>query len=175
MPAEFAVSAETFFPIKGHVSMVYEYTTSDQDKSEIVEVVFDAVNHNSGEVAVSARVSRPSDSTSVPTSFLAKRTALGVFSYDFIRRSNRMEFPSDLQPGAEWNSNVGIERIETLRGWVVVPAGKFTSCLKVVTRIGGGDLGTAVRYYAPGAGLVFEEIRAEDVQSQLRLVSITRN
>lgn len=167
------ISSEGYFPIQERVTMVYEFTTSDQEGSELFEISFDQVNQSASETLALAKVHRLA-SKDTPTSFFTKRNGKGVFSYDFIQGSDRMEFPAMVFRGATWNSNVGIELVETLRGWVDVPAGKFTKCLKIVTQIGGGDQGTAVRYYAPGVGLVYEEVRAEDVQSQLRLVSVTK-
>ena len=35
----------------------------------------------------------------------------------------------------------------------------------------GGDAGSAERYYAPGVGLVYEQITAEESQQTLKLVS----
>jgi hypothetical protein len=43
--------------------------------------------------------------------------------------------------------------------------------MKVTTKIGGGDAGSAERYYAPGIGLVYEEVRGEDVQETIKLIS----
>jgi len=52
-----------------------------------------------------------------------------------------------------------------------VPAGAYNGCLKITTRLSGGDAGSAERYYAPGVGLVYERINSEDRQETLKLTS----
>ena len=167
-----AAEPKNYFPFDSSLVLVYSYTTSEQAVAETIELTFENISLTPkermgvGRLAISGKIR--------PDSFRVRQTEQGIFAFDYANGRERMEFPFPIKENARWESSVGIESIATLRGWVIVPAGKFYGVLKVVTSLGGGDLGTATRYYAPGVGLVYEEILAEDKHDVLKLVAVRR-
>jgi hypothetical protein len=70
-----------------------------------------------------------------------------------------------------WNEGSDRSRVAALNAKVTVPAGAYNGCLKISTRLNGGEAGTAERYYAPGVGLVYEQVISEDRQDTIKLTA----
>jgi len=161
-----------FFPIKQGRKLVYEYTTSESDGKDTVVVEFTGTSLSADGETATARVTVESKSAIKPVVFNVAKKAGGVFSYDFIGGENRKDFPFPLSIGAKWQSEAGDEQVVSFSSRIKVPAGNFYNCLKVSVALGGGDAGSASRFYAPGVGLVYENVSGEGVNSRLKLVSV---
>jgi len=96
-----------------------------------------------------------------------------VVSQNGIVTGGRKEFPLPPKKGCAWNESPDICEITSISEKVRVGAGDFEGCMKVETKISGGDGGRSARYYAPGTGLVLEEYYGEDATMRLTLTEKT--
>ncbi len=161
--------AAEYLPIHRRAVLEYEYTSSEFLDPKMVRIEYLSYSEADKTAAVNMIVfnkSRPKVSnfriTASPDGFRASDSPL---------YGPRLEIPLPLANNRSWNDGPDHNRVAALDAKVSVPAGAFSGCLRISTSLSGGDAGSAERYYAPGIGLVYERIIAEDRQETLKLVS----
>ena len=161
--------AEEYLPIRRKVVYTYEYTSSDFQGSKVLTVEYLEYSEKDNSVKVTMATfnhNKPKLDT-----FVLSSTPAGIHALNSPLAGSRLEIPSPAAYNAAWDEGTDRSRIAGVNSKISVPAGSFTNCLKISTRLGGGDAGTAERYYAPGVGLLFEQILAEDKQETIKLIS----
>jgi hypothetical protein len=161
--------AAEYLPLNKKAVYEYEYTSSEFTGVKAVRVEFMAYSETSKTVQVNMIIfnkTKPKVSNFVITS-----DASGIRSSDSPLAGPRLEIPFPLVYNQVWNEGYDRNRVAALNAKIAVPAGTYNGCLKIVSKLGGGDAGSADRYYAPGVGLVYEQITAEESQQTLKLVS----
>jgi hypothetical protein len=161
--------AADYLPLNKRAIYEYEYTSSEFAETKTIRVEYTEYSESARSVKVNMVIlnrSKPKVS-----SFVMTAGPSGVSASDSPISGPRLEIPFPLAYNQVWNDGAGRNRVAALNARVTVPAGTYNACLKIVTKLGGGDAGAAERYYAPGIGLVSEQINAEDGQHSIRLVS----
>ena len=163
-----------YLPIQVRMVYEYEYTSSEFLGSKRVTVEYKGY----------------SEKDSLTNASITYYNKNGVKNYEFQIKVNpnglsvsdtilagvaRIEIPFPLFKGKEWTENSDKNRVSTFSAKTSLPAGNFAGCLRITTKLGGGDAGSAERIYAPGIGLVSETITAEDKQESLKLISFSTN
>ncbi len=165
--------ASAYFPMNKGMKLKYEYTSSEFDDAKIVVIEIIEVSARNEEVYAKVRMTPNLGGRTASRFYTITRTPKGIFSGETIIMGPRKEFPIPLKVGRQWTEGSNLNRISSLKSKVKisVPAGDFPGCLRVVTKIDGGDGGSAIRFYYPGVGLVYEEYNGEDRQDAIRLIS----
>lgn len=166
------MSKRDYFPLKSRTRYEYEFTSSEFDGKATVYIDIISVKKNKKSEIADARMTfilRDSHTTE----FKIKKDGKWVITTDGIVIGGRKEFPLPPKEGITWDEYPDFNEIVSLTDKVSIKAGKFSNCLKVLTKIAGGDAGMATRYYAPGVGLVMEDYNAEDKVCFVELVSVS--
>ncbi|HAT71453.1 MAG TPA: hypothetical protein DCS63_01380 [Elusimicrobia bacterium] len=161
--------AADYLPLDKRFVYEYEYTSSEFAGAKTIRLEYMEYSETARSVKVNMIVfnkTKPRVSDFVMTAGDA-----GIRSSDSPLAGPRLEIPFPLVYNQTWNEGSDRNRVAALNAKVSVPAGVYSGCLKITTRLGGGDAGAAERYYAPGVGLVYEQVTAEDSQQTIKLVS----
>lgn len=161
--------ADQYLPISRRAVLEYEYTSSEFTAPKTIRVEYLSYSEKDRTAAVNMIIFNKSKPRVV--NFVITADAQGVRASDSPIYGPRLEFPLPLTYNSVWNEGADRHRVAALNAKVTVPAGAYNGCLKITTRLSGGDAGSAERYYAPGVGLVYEKINSEDRQETLKLVS----
>jgi len=161
-----------YLPIFNRVVYEYEYTSSEFIGNKKVVVEFKGYSEKDSLTNVTITYYNKKGTKIVD--YTIKISPSGLISSDSILGGSRIELPIPLFKDKQWTENSNNNRITSINAKVQTQAGTFLNCLKVYTRIGGGDAGSAERYYAPGIGLVMENVNAEDKQESIKLVSFKK-
>lgn len=165
--------ASAYFPMNKGMKLRYEYSSSEFDDTKIVVIEIVEVSARDEEVYARVRMTPNLGGRTAVSFYTITRNPKGVFSGETIITGPRKEFPIPLKVGRRWTEGPNLNRVSSLISKVSVPAGNFTNCLRVVTKIDGGDGGSAIRFYYPGVGLVYEEYNGEERQDAIRLISFS--
>lgn len=163
-----------YMPLKENRTLIYSYESSENEHAQRIEVKYvnvKKVNADYTSADIEVKVIPARKKASKFTFSISKGKKL-VKGFNFVGGNTRTEFVLPLEKGATWKGSNGEDLVASLLGRVNVPAGSFTACLKITTKIHGGDGGSATRYYANNIGLVYEEINAEDSHSVLKLIEV---
>lgn len=158
-----------YLPITVKAVYEYEYTSSEFQGSKKVVVEYNGYSEKDS--LTYASITYYNKNGQRTYDYTIKIANNGIVVSDTILAGPRIEIPFPLFKGKEWTENADKNRVSTFSAKTSVPAGNFENCLKIVTKIGGGDAGVAERYYAANIGLVLESVNAEDKQEALKLVS----
>lgn len=159
-----------YLPLAREAVYEYDYTSSEFPGSKVIRVEYHNYSENDNAVyGTMAVFSRPAGNRA--GGYAVYANAAGVYASDSPLGGKRLEFPLPAAVGRTWTEGSDTHKITTLTGKVSVPAGSYAGCLGILARLGGGDAGTSERFYAPGIGLVYESVTAEDVQETIKLVS----
>ncbi len=164
-----ALPKSDYFPLDKHLVLVYEYTSSEFPGAKTIRV--EQLRYFPKDDAATFMRTTYYDGASYNEVYGVHANQSGVYSVNGLLGGDRMEFSLPERVGSAWSKDSDGSRIESLSAGVGVPAGDFSNCLKVTTELGGGDAGVSERYYAPGIGLVYENVAGEAVQKTLKLVS----
>lgn len=158
-----------YFPIKKNIKLEYEYTSSEflGKKRVIIEISEYSEKDNSAKAKMIIFKGNRYESTD----YNIYITESGILATDSILDGKRTEIAFPVKLGKVWTEGRNKNRISSLNAKITVPAGELTNCIKIITKIADGDAGSAVRYYAPGIGLVYEEVKGEDVQETIKLLN----
>ena len=161
--------AADYLPLKQRAVFEYEYTSSEFTGSKVIRVEYMSYS----EADRTAQVNMVIFNRTKPrvVNYVMTSDASGVRSSDSPLYGPRLEIPFPLQYNSVWNEGPDRSRVAALNAKITVPAGTYNGCLKVLTRLSDGDAGAAVRYYAPGVGLVYEQINSEEKQETISLTS----
>ncbi len=161
-----------YLPISVKAVYEYEYTSSEFQGAK--KVVVEYKGYSEKDSLTAASITYYNRNGQKTYDFTIKIANNGLIVSDTILAGARVEIPFPLFKGKEWTENADKNRVSTFSAKASVPAGSFENCLKIITKIGGGDAGVAERYYAPNVGLVLESVNAEDKQETLKLVSFSK-
>ncbi|OIO01778.1 MAG: hypothetical protein COX65_05195 [Elusimicrobia bacterium CG_4_10_14_0_2_um_filter_56_8] len=161
--------AADYLPLNKRTVIEYEYASSEFPGVKTIRMEY----LDYSEKDQSARVNMIIFSRNKPqvANFILASGKDGVRSTDSPLYGPRLEIPYPLVYNAVWNEGPDRNRVAALNAKITVPAGTYNGCLKITTRLNGGDSGAGERYYAPGIGLVYEQIISEDRQETLKLTS----
>ena len=161
--------AEDYLPLNKKAVYEYEYTSSEFPGSKVIRVEFLAWSDSDKSASVNMIIfnkTKPKVSN-----FSIAATPSGIRASDSPLYGPRVEIPMPLAYNMTWNEGSDRSRVAALNAKITVPAGTYNGCLKITTRLNGGEAGSAERDYAPGVGLVFEQIISEDRQDTIKLTS----
>ncbi len=162
-----------YFPLKAMMRYEYEFKSSEFDGVATVFIdILKVSKKGKTETAHARMIFRLRDENIVE--FKIKKDNKWVITTDGITVGGRKEFPLPPSEGKRWNEPPDYNEIISMTDKVSVKAGRFSNCLKVMTKISGGDAGIAFRYYAPGVGYILEDWKGEDKHMYAELVSIKK-
>lgn len=161
--------AEEYLPIHKQAVLEYEYTSSEFTAAKAVRVEY--MSYSEKDKAASVNMIIFNKTKPKVSNFTVAADPYGIRSSDSPLYGPRVEIPLPLAYNTVWNEGADHNRVAAMNAEIAVPAGVYKGCLKIVTRLSGGDAGSALRYYAPGIGLVYERIISEDRQETLKLTS----
>lgn len=164
-----ALSKSDYFPLNKRLVLVYRYTSSEFSGAKTIRV--EQLRYFPKDNAATFMRTTYYNGTSYNEVYGAHANQSGVYSVNGLLGGDRMEFSLPERVGSTWRKDSNGSTIESLSARVGVPAGDFSNCLKVTTELGGGDAGISERYYAPGIGLVYENVAGEAARETLKLVS----
>lgn len=160
-----------YYPLIQGYLLRYQHTSTEFDGTETVEIVLTEVLTREKLTTATAVLSRRGGGRAGTETFRIRRTAGKLFSEGGVLGLARLEFPVPPRPGARWTMPPDLHEVAALDCVIEVPAGKFRDCLRVNVLLAGGDGGSAIRYYAPGVGYVYEEYADENWGARIRLIS----
>lgn len=160
-----------YFPLIVGLRWNYQHTSTEFDGIESVEIEIQDVQGFREDVLAAALIRRRRMGQETSKSYRIKKTAKEVSSDSGVLGWGRKEFPLPPVPGKTWIEEPDRHEIASLDSEIQVPAGHYIRCLRVNTLLAGGDGGSALRYYAPGVGYVYEEYSSETSGSRVSLSS----
>lgn len=163
-------SATEFFPMIKNRIYEYEYTSSEFLGTRRLTIEY--LEYSEKENYLTARLTAYNRTTPWVEDYSVHFKGDGLYATSSPLGGPRLEVPLPLYQNRSWSEGSFYNRVTSLRYRTSVPAGDFEGCLKILSKIGGGDAGSAYRIYAPGVGLVEEALSAEDRQDHIRLVAI---
>jgi hypothetical protein len=161
--------AEQYLPLHQQAVLEYEYTSSEFTGAKSIRLEYMSYSDKDKSAAVNMIIfnrTKPRVSN-----FVVTVAPDGIRSSDSPVYGPRLEIPLPLTYNYVWHEGPDRNRVAGFNSTVSVPAGIYHGCLKITTRLSGGDAGSAERYYAPGIGLVYEKINSEDRQEIIQLAS----
>ena len=161
-------AAMDYYPLNKKIKYEYDYTSTDFPGSK--RVIFEFVNYSEKENSVTVNTTIIQGQKSQSLTYTLTLASDGIYSSDSFLEGNRLEMPNSIYRGKAWSAGANNNRISSLNSTVDVPAGHFEKCVRIKTKIGDGDAGSAVRYYAKSIGLLYEEWQAEDKVETLTLL-----
>jgi len=160
-----------YFPLISGMKLIYNHTSTEFEGVESVEVLFQDVRAFRDDSTARVSLTRTRKGQPHAETYQVRKSAKEVSTENGPIGWGRREYPIPAVPGKEWIEEPDRHVVASLDEAVEVPAGKFMRCLRVNTFIAGGDGGSAIRYYAPGVGYVYEEYSSETSGSRVALAS----
>lgn len=162
-----------YFPLKEKTRYEYEFKSTEFDGVATVYIdILKVTKKGKSTIADARMIFRLRDENI--TEFKIKKNDKWVITTDGITIGGRKEFPIPPQEGRKWDEYPDSHEIVSVTDKVSIKAGRFSNCLKIMTKIAGGDGGIAIRYYAPDVGYILEDWKGEDRQMYAELVSIRK-
>ena len=160
-----------YFPLLEGFKLRYEHTSTEFEGVETVETVYGEVKafRDDAECLVTLTRSRGGARPTLET-YRVVRDAKRLYAEGGVLRIPRVEFVRPPVAGKSWVEAPNRHVIAASDARIEVPAGRFGRCLRVNTFLAGGDGGSAIRYYAPGLGYVYEEYSDEAWGSRVKLL-----
>jgi len=159
--------AADYLPLNKRAVYEYEYTSSEFLGAKVVRVEF--MSYSDADKSASVNMIIFNKNKPKVSNFVIAASPSGIRASDSPLYGPRVEIPFPLTYNMTWNEGADRSRVAALNAKLTVPAGDYTGCLKITTRLNGGDAGSAERYYAPGVGLVYEQLISEDRQETIKL------
>ncbi|MCK5583463.1 MAG: hypothetical protein KAI33_06715 [Elusimicrobiales bacterium] len=166
-------AAMDFYPINKKIRYDYEYTSTDFLGTKYV--IFEFANYSEKDNSVTVNVTITKGAKSYKMTYNLTLAFDGIYSTNSFLEGPRLEMPNSIYRGKAWTKGANKNWVSSVKSRVDIPAGHFENCVRIKTRIGDGDAGSAVRYYNRGIGLLYEEWQAEDKVETLRLLSYSLN
>ena len=162
-------AAMDFYPINRKIRYEYEYTSTDF--LGLKHVIFEFMNYSEKDSSVDVNVTVIKGDKSYKLTYKLVLAYDGIYSSNSFLEGPRLEMPNSIYRGKAWIKGANKNWISSVKSVVDVPAGHFEDCVRIKTKIGDGDAGSAIRYYTRGIGLLYEEWQAEDKVETLQLLS----
>ncbi len=161
-----------YFPLQRGYRLRYAHTSTRFEGLETVNIEFTDIQELRQGAQALAVLTRSRLGQNSSQSYLVLRESSRVLAEGGVLGMPRLEFERPPAVGRVWRQADGVHTIASLDASIEVPAGKFARCLRVNTLLADG--GTAIRYYAPGVGYVYEEYSEKKDGSRVALVAINR-
>ncbi|OGR65037.1 MAG: hypothetical protein A2X31_07730 [Elusimicrobia bacterium GWB2_63_22] len=161
--------AADYLPLNKRVVYEYEYTSSEFLGAKVIRVEF--LGYSEAEKSAAVNMIIFNKNKPKVSNFVIAAGPTGIRSSDSPIYGPRLEIPFPLAYNQTWHEGSDRNRVAALNAKVTVPAGVYSGCLKITTRLNGGEAGSAERYYAPGVGLVYEQLISEDRQDTIKLTA----
>lgn len=161
-----------YMPIQYKMVYVYEHRSSEFPETR--KAVVEYKGYSAKDSMVYGVITFYEKNSVKTRNFHIKTTSNGIFVSDSLTSGPRTEIPTPLFQGQVWRENYLTSRVTSFEAKASVPAGNFTDCLGITARIGGADPGSDDRIYAPGIGLVAENVTTENRQESFKLISYYR-
>ncbi|MFA6433577.1 MAG: hypothetical protein WCW52_02670 [Elusimicrobiales bacterium] len=165
--------AAEYFPLKENTRFEYKYKSTEFEGVARVFIDIVKIAKKPGRTVAQAKMIFELRDTHTDE-YTITRDSKWLTTADGVMVGGRREFPSCPKEGVNWNESPDVNEIVSMSDKVSIKAGKFQNCMKIVTRLAGGDAGKSVRYYAPGVGYILEEYIGDDKTCVLELVSVSR-
>lgn len=160
-----------YYPLKAKTRYEYEVKSTEFEGVATVYVDILKVYKKGSTTTADARMTFKLRDEHV-SEFKIKKNNKWVITTGGVTIGGRKEFPIPPKEGVKWDDYPDSNEIVSMTDKISIKAGKFSNCMKVLTKIAGGDGGIAVRYYAPDIGYVLEDYKGEDRQIYAELVSV---
>ncbi len=160
-----------YFPLMEGYKLNYHHTSTEFEGIELVSIQITDLRAFREDAQATAVLTRTRLGQSATETYKIIKTVKLVKTEGGVLQFSRVEFPTPPVVGKRWTEAPNLHEIAAIDAAIEVPAGNFRRCLRVNTYIAGGDGGSAIRYYAPGSGYVYEEYSDETWGSRVRLVS----
>ncbi|MGC9070916.1 MAG: hypothetical protein ACP5IO_06375 [Elusimicrobiales bacterium] len=162
-----------YFPLIPMMRYEYEFKSSEFDGVATVFIdILKVSKKGKTTTAIARMIFKLRDENIVE--FKIKKDDKWVITTDGITIGGRKEFPIPPREGRKWDDPPDYNEIISITDKVSIKAGNFSNCLKVMTKIAGGDGGIAFRYYAAGIGYILEDWKGEDKQMYTELVRVRK-
>ena len=147
----------------------YEYTSSGFAGSRTLRLEYGAFSASDSSVMVTRTVFN--NNGPQVTVFRVYLTRSGLQAGGSPLAGPRLEMPSQPALNQAWDEGQDRSRVAAVNTTIKTAAGNYTGCVRIITRLAGGQGGTTNRYYAPGVGLVAEQLLTTGKQEMISLVS----
>jgi len=163
--------AAEYFPLKEKTRFAYKYKSTEFEGIAKVFIDIVKVVKKPGKIVAQAEMIFELRDTHTDE-YTITRDAKWLTTADGVMVGGRREFPLPPKEGFSWSEYPDVNEIVSMSDKVSIKAGKFKNCMKIVTKLSGGDAGKSVRYYAPGVGCILEEYIGGDKTCELELISV---
>ena len=154
--AKAAPGPELYAPFHRDGIYNYEYTSTEFSGSRTLRLEFGTYSARDASVTVRKTV------------FNANSPQISTFKVYFTRTGIQAG-GSPLAYNQTWDEDGDRSRVAAVNTEIKTASGIHKGCVRIITRLAGG--GTINRYYAPGVGLVAEQLLTKDKQEMISLVS----
>lgn len=171
-PAEVSKAAsgpENYVPFHRDGIYNYEYTSSRFAGSKTLRLEFG--NYYAKDASVTVTKTIFENNVPQVTTYQVYLTQDGIQAGGSPLAGPRLEMPSQVVLNQAWNEGQDRSRVAAVNTSIKTAAGNYKGCVRIITRIARGDVGTINRYYAPGVGLVAEQLITAEKQEMISLVS----
>ncbi|MBI3550539.1 MAG: hypothetical protein HY078_15990 [Elusimicrobia bacterium] len=163
-----------YFPLRSGRSLRYAHTSSEFEGVETVDLRVVTVSEVARSRVADIEMTRTRMGEVHTHTFRMVRSAKELRSEDGVLGHPRVEFPIPPVPGTSWIDEPDRHELVSLDETLSVPAGTFDRCLRVNTYLAAGDAGSAIRYYAPEVGYIYEDYAEETRGSRVKLISFSQ-
>ncbi|HVE12527.1 MAG TPA: hypothetical protein VNI01_03965 [Elusimicrobiota bacterium] len=160
-----------FFPLSAGLRLDYQLTSTEFAGTESVRVVIESVDAFRDDARARVLLTRSRGGTESQVRYAVRRGRREIVSEGGVLGLARREFPLPALVGKTWVEEPDRHEIASREASIAVPAGNFKNCLRVNVFLAGGDAGSAIRYYAPGVGYVYEEYSGEAWGARVQLIA----
>lgn len=162
-----------YYPLKKGLRLEYDYQSNEFSAPARVVVTVLRVTGKGASASAVARMTTVLKGQETSTEYKIAKTTKNINTFDGIIVGGRLELQLPPKPGLKWRDQCELCEIKSVSEKVKTPAGSFSGCVRVDSKIDLEGGGQARRYYAPGVGYVLEDYCTEDIQAQVRLVSVS--
>ena len=163
-----AATGSEYAPIARAGVYIYEYSSNKFSGKRLLRFEYGPYSERDGLVTVTISFD---DRTSPWTgTFQMQNGPDGVTAGGSTWGMARLEMPNPVVYNYKWDEGNVQNRIAAVNTTATTPAGSFRNCVRILSRIDGGNTGTINRYYAPGVGLVMEQLISRDKQETITLL-----
>lgn len=165
--AKAAPGPELYAPVHRDGIYNYEYTSTEFTGNRTLRLEFGAFSYRDNSVTATRTVFN----MNIPqvTTYKVYFSQRGIEADGSPLAGPRLEIPSTLAYNQTWDEGRDRSRVAAVNTEIKTPSGVHKGCIRIITRLAGG--GTINRYYAPGVGLVAEQLLTKDKQEMISLVS----
>ncbi|PIU17709.1 MAG: hypothetical protein COT18_12565 [Elusimicrobia bacterium CG08_land_8_20_14_0_20_59_10] len=165
-----AAGPADYLPLQRGGVYTYEYYSSAFKGTRTMRLEFGAFSYRDNSVTVTRTIfDRNTRQESV---FKLYYTQSGIQATSSPLAGPRLEMPSAVTYNLAWDEGANHSRVAAVKASIKTASGNFNG-VRILTSLDGG--GTINRYYAPGIGLVAEQLLTSGKYETINLVSYQLN